>query len=74
MKLRTKYQILVVSWLLLTTTVLNTKSGEVENKVLDQAKYIATPEFTKLTEENFSARLKQAKWQESDWNPLPLSS
>ena len=41
-------------------TVLNTKIGEVENKIPDHAKYIATPEFNKLTADNFPARLKQA--------------
>ena len=45
---------------LVTTTVLNTKIGEVENKVPDHAKYIATSEFNKLTADNFPARLKQA--------------
>ena len=41
-------------------TVLNTKIGEVENKIPDHAKYIATPEFSKPTAESFVARLKQA--------------
>ena len=45
---------------LVTTTVLNTKNGEIENKIPDHAKYIATQEFKKLTVENFAARLKQA--------------
>ena len=43
----------------MTTTVLNTNIGEVENKFPDHAKYITTPEFNKFTE-NFTARLKQA--------------
>ena len=42
------------------STVLNTKVGEVENKIPDHAKYITTPEFNKFVIENFSARLKQA--------------
>ena len=59
----------------MTTSVLNTKISEVENKVPDtsnlvtknvenkicnQDKYITTPEFNKLTAESFAARLKQA--------------
>ena len=44
---------------LLTTTVLNTKISEVENKIPNHDKYITTPEFNKLTAENFTARLKQ---------------
>ena len=45
---------------LVTTTVLNTKISEVENKIPDHAKYITTPEFNKLTAGHFAARLKQA--------------
>ena len=44
----------------MTTTVLNTKISEVENKISDNSKYIATQEFNKLTVENFATRLKQA--------------
>ena len=44
----------------MTTTVLNTKIGEVENKVPDHSKYITTKKFNKLTAENFAAILKQA--------------
>ena len=44
----------------MTTTVLNTKIGKEENKILDYAKYITTPEFNKVMAENFTARLKQA--------------
>ena len=44
----------------MTTTVLNTKISEVENKIPRHDKYITTPEFNKLTAENFTARLKQA--------------
>ena len=44
----------------MTTTVFNTKPSEVENKIPDYAKYINTPEFNKLTVEDFAARLKQA--------------
>ena len=43
----------------MTTTVLNTKISEVENKILDNSKNITTQEFYKLTAENFAARLKQ---------------
>ena len=45
---------------LVSITVLNTKNGEVDNKIPDHAKYIITPEFNKLTAENFTARLKEA--------------
>ena len=45
---------------LVTTTVFYTKISEVENKIPNHDKYIATPEFNKLTAENFTARLKQA--------------
>ena len=45
---------------LVTATVLNTKISEVENKIPNHDKYITTPEFNKLTAENFTARLKQA--------------
>ena len=44
----------------MTTTVLNTKISEVENKIPNHDKYITTPEFNKLTAESFAARLKQA--------------
>ena len=44
----------------MTTTVLNTKISEVENKIPDHAEYITTQEFDKLTAENFTARLTQA--------------
>ena len=40
----------------MTTTVLNTKISEVENKIPEQSKYITTQEFNKLTAENFAAR------------------
>ena len=43
-----------------TKHFINTKSSEVENKIPDHAKYITTPEFSKLTAESFVARLKQA--------------
>ena len=45
---------------LVTTTALNTKISEVENKIPKNDKYVTTPEFNKLTAENFTARLKQA--------------
>ena len=44
----------------MTTTVVNTKISEVENKIPNHDKYITTPVFNKLTAENFVARLKQA--------------
>ena len=45
---------------LVTTTVLNTKTSEFENKSPDNSIYITTQEFNKLTAENFEGRLKQA--------------
>ena len=44
----------------MTTTALITKNVEVENKVPNHGKNIATLEFNKLTAEGFAARLKQA--------------
>ena len=43
----------------MTTTILNTKISEVENKIPNHDKYITTPELNKLTADNFAARLKQ---------------
>ena len=37
----------------MTTTFLNTKINEVENKIPNHDKYITTPEFDKLTAENY---------------------
>ena len=47
---------------LVKKTDYHTKINNVEKKVSDhnQDKYITTPEFNKLTTENFKARLKQA--------------
>ena len=47
---------------LVTKTDYNTKISEIEKKVSDHNhdKYINTPEFNKLTVENFKARLAQA--------------
>ena len=39
---------------------MNTKVGEVENKIPDHSKYVTAQECNKLTAENFAARLKQA--------------
>ena len=43
----------------MTTNFLNTAISE--NKIIDQAEYITTQEFNKLTAEYFTAKLKQAK-------------
>ena len=40
---------------LATTTALTA----IENKIPDHSKYITTPEFNKITAENFAARLSQ---------------
>ena len=42
----------------MTTTVLNTKIGEVENKIPINSKYITTQEFNKLTAEKFCSKIK----------------
>ena len=44
----------------MTTAVLNTKISKVEDKILDNSKYVTTQEFNNLTGENFAARLKLA--------------
>ena len=44
----------------MTTTVLNTKVSEVENKNNVNFKCVTTKEFEKLAAENFESRLKQA--------------
>ena len=44
----------------MTTTFLNTKISEVENKIPHNFKYIITQEFIMLTAKKFAARLKQA--------------
>ena len=41
---------------LVTKIVLNVKINEVKNKIPNNDKYIAIPEFNKLTAENFAAR------------------
>ena len=51
----------------MTTAVLNTKISEVEDKILDNSKYVTTQEFNNLTGENFAARLKLADFD----NKLP---
>ena len=53
---------------LVITTVLHTKISEVENKFPDHAEYITTPEFNKVTLENFDARLKQAPVNKTDFD------
>ena len=53
----------------LVTAVLNTKIREVENKIPNYDKCMTTPEFDKLTAENFTTRLKQANLEtESDFD------
>ena len=43
----------------ITNLRINTALTAVENKIHDDDKYITTPQFNKLTAENFTARLKQ---------------
>ena len=59
MLLKKKYLVLVIQS---RKTEYNTKINEIEKKSTDHNhdKYITTPEFNKLTSENFAARLKQA--------------
>ena len=59
MLLKIKYQVLLIQS---KKTDYNTKINETEKKITDDNhdKYITTPEFNKLTSENFAARLKQA--------------
>ena len=45
---------------LVCTTVSNTKTSKVQNKIPDNHKYVTIQEFSKLTAENFAAILKQA--------------
>ena len=42
----------------MTTNILNTKITEVENKTLDNSKYITTQEFNKLTRQQKIKNLK----------------
>ena len=44
----------------ITSLVTKTALTAVKNKTSDHSKYITTPEFSKLTAEHFTARLKQA--------------
>ena len=44
----------------ITNLATNTTVPAVENKIPDQTKYITTPEFSKLTAENFTGTSKQA--------------
>ena len=43
----------------MTTTVLNTRIGEVENKTPNHANYITNQKSNKLTAESFKERLKK---------------
>ena len=45
---------------ILVTTTVNTKIIKVDYKIPYQEKYIAAPEFNRLTAEVFAARLEQA--------------
>ena len=58
----------------MTTNVLNTKIGVVENKIPDHAKCITTQECNKLTAENFATRLAQANlMSKTDFDNKPIS-
>ena len=56
MLLKIKYLVLLIQ---AKKTDYNTKINEIEKKITDHNhdKYITTPEFNKLTSENFAARL-----------------
>ena len=45
---------------LVTTTVLNPKISKAEDKTCNNSEYITAQRFKNLTEEHFTARLKQA--------------
>ena len=48
---------------------MDTKIIEVEDKIPDYSRHIATEEFKKLTAEHYVARLKQADWlNKTDFN------
>ena len=53
-KLRTKYQ-----WFR-EYTVLNTKFGNVENKIHDHARYITTSEFNNFSDSVFDIKFKKS--------------
>ena len=59
MLLKIKYLVLLFQS---KKTDYNIKVNEIETKIIDHnhKKYMTTPEFNKLTSENFAARLKQA--------------
>ena len=44
----------------ITNLATNTTLTAAENKILDHSKHVTTPEFNKLTAENFTARLKHS--------------
>ena len=46
----------------ITNLTTNTALAVVENRLVDHSQYINTPEFTNLTAENFTARLKRASF------------
>ena len=56
MLLKIKYLVLLIQ---AKKTDYNTKINEIEKKITDHNhdKYITTPEFNKLTSQNFAARL-----------------
>ena len=59
MQLKIKFLVLLI-WL--KKTDYNAKVSEIKKKLTDHKhdRYITTPEFNKLTAENFAERLKQA--------------
>ena len=51
---------------LVEKTDYNTKINEISKKKLNHDKYYTTPDFNKLTSENFAAILTQVKWATKD--------
>ena len=71
-----KIKFLVLVLLLKKKTDYNTKISDLEKKLTDHKhnKYITTPEFNKLTTENFAAKLKQENLvTKTDFDNKPTS-
>ena len=54
----------------MTTTVLNTKIDEVENKIPNDSKYVTIHKFNKFIGKTFDTKLKQAKLVASSSNTV----
>ena len=54
----------------MTNTVLNTKNGEVDNKILNYTQYFTTTQFDKFKAENFKETFKQTDLVSKNDNKL----